>query len=75
MWWLALIVVEFKEESLSNEIKKARLRALAAEYQIEICIKCCNPTEDCDCQPVTVGQVVAVREWQRRKEGLGAVRP
>jgi hypothetical protein len=74
MWWHVTTAVEFKEVCLSQEIKKARLRQLAADYQIEICQACINPTEDCNCQPVTVGQVVAIKEWKRLKEGLGAVR-
>jgi hypothetical protein len=59
---------------MSNEIRKARLRELAATYQIEICQKCCEPTEECSCL-VSMGIPIPMREWlQRRKEGLGAVR-
>lgn len=60
---------------MSNEIKKARLRELAAQAQIEICLQCYRATEDCNCQPVTMGALVSMQEYRRCKEGLGAVRP
>ena len=59
---------------MSNQIKKMHLIEWAKLHQVEICLKCLNLTEACECLPVTVGQVVSVHEWRRRQEGLGAVR-
>ena len=72
----ALVVGRSKGESLSNEIKKARIRELAAQYHIELCLKCYEPTEECKCSDAVVaGKLFPIREYLRIKEGLGAVRP
>jgi hypothetical protein len=66
-----------EEESLSQEIRRARLREIAQSYQTQIhhehiCLMCLKTTEECDCT-VSPGKIVPIA-YKRVKEGLGAVR-
>lgn len=71
------IVEQSKEGSLSQEIKKARLRMEVAlkrsrELGLEVCMACLLPTMECKCEGAVAGKIMTVKQW--KKEGLGGVR-
>jgi len=49
---------------MSNEIKKARIRG---ESMSHLCINCLMDWDMCQCQPVTVGRNMTLKEVHERR--------